>query len=135
MTAGDPRGWMWNEAVAMIERAEHLHRRFFEPGLSPIHAANWEPPVDIFETEQELWIVVALPGVEPDDLDVSIEGDLLRVAGQRRLPGAARIAAIRRLEIPHGRFERRIRLPSGRLALGKSGLGNGCLVVNLTKPD
>lgn len=135
MTARDPRAWMWNEALAMIERAEHLHRRFFEPGLSPLHAASWEPPVDIFETERQLWIIVALPGVEPDDLHVSIDADVLRVAGQRRLPSAARAAAIHRLEIPHGRFERRIRLPSARLALGKSELANGCLVVSLTKPD
>jgi HSP20 family molecular chaperone IbpA len=101
---------MWDEALAMIERAEHLHRRFFEPGFSPLQAALWEPPVDIFETDRELWIVVALPGTKPDDLDVSIDADILRVAGQRRLPAAARAAVIHRLEIPHGRFERDIRL-------------------------
>jgi HSP20 family molecular chaperone IbpA len=123
---------MWNEALAMIARAEHLHRQFFEPGIS-MQAACWEPPVDIFETDRELWIVVALPGVEHDDLDVSTDADVLRVAGQRRLPVAARTATIHRLEIPHGRFERRIRLPSARLVLGRSELANGCLVVNLTK--
>jgi HSP20 family protein len=133
MTAGASRGWMWDEALAMIERAEHLHRRFFEPGFSPLQAAVWEPPVDIFETDRELWIVVALPGTEPDDLDVSIDADILRVAGQRRLPASARAAVIHRLEIPHGRFERDIRLPSARLALGRSELLNGCLVVSVAK--
>ena len=132
MTAADPRIWMWNEALAMLARAEHLHRQFFEPAIS-IEAATWEPPVDIFETDRELWIVVALPGVEHDDLDVSTDADVLRVAGQRRLPVAARTATIHRLEIPHGRFERRIMLPSARLVLGRSELANGCLVVNLTK--
>ena len=98
-----------------------------------MQAACWEPPVDIFETDRELWIIVALPGVEHEDLDVSTDADVLRVAGQRRLPVAARTATIHRLEIPHGRFERRIRLPSARLVLGRSELANGCLVVNLTK--
>jgi HSP20 family molecular chaperone IbpA len=79
MTAGDPRGWMWDEALAVIERAQHLHRRFFELGFSPIQAPVGEPPVDIFETDRELWIVVALPGAEADDLDVSIDTDTLRV--------------------------------------------------------
>jgi HSP20 family molecular chaperone IbpA len=134
MAARDPRGWMWEEALAMMERAEHLHRRFFEPGLSS-SAAVWEPPLDIFETDRELWIVVALPGAEPDDLDVSIDADSLLVAGQRRLPSAARAAVIHRLEIPYGRFERRIRLPSARLALGRSELVNGCLVLTLAKGD
>src|SRR5258705_10906518 len=128
MTAGDPRAWMWEEALAVIERAQHLHRRFFEPGFSPIQAAVWEPTIDIFETDRELWIVVALPGAEPDDLDVSIDADTLRVVGQRRLPATARAAVIHRLEIPYGRFERQIQLPSARLALGRSELVNGCLV-------
>jgi HSP20 family molecular chaperone IbpA len=135
MTTNDPRPWIWEEAIAMIERAEHLHRRFFEPGFSPLQAPVWEPPVDVFETDRELWIVVALPGAEPDDLDVSIDAEILRVAGQRRLPDAARRGMIHRLEIPYGRLERRIRLPSARLALGRSELVNGCLVVSLTKRD
>ena len=56
----------------MIERAERLHRQFFQPALDAIEVAKWEPPVDILETERELWIVAALPGVEPEDLDVSL---------------------------------------------------------------
>jgi HSP20 family protein len=132
MTVVDPRVWMWNEALAMIAGAEHLHRRFFEPGIS-MQAATWEPPVDIFETDRELWIVVALPGMEYGDLDASIDGDVLRVTGQRRLPAAVRTASICRLEIPYGRFERHIKLPSARFVLGRSELMNGCLVVNLTK--
>ena len=129
---GDPRVWMWNEALALIARAEQMHRRFFEPGIS-MQVANWEPPVDIFETDRELWIVAALPGVEHGDLDVTIDVDVFRVAGQRRLPAAARTASIHRLEIPHGHFERHIKLPSARFVLGRSELVNGCLVVGLAK--
>jgi HSP20 family protein len=135
MTATDPRGWMWEEALAMLERAEHLHRRFFEPGFSGVQAAVWEPPVDIFETDRELMIIAALPGVEPADVGVSFDGKTLRVAGQRRLPITAREAIIHRLEIPYGRFERLIPLPTARLTLGRSELMNGCFVVSLTKPD
>jgi HSP20 family protein len=130
MTVPDPRSWMWNEALTMIERAEQLHRRFFEPGSSTI---CWQPPVDIFETGSDFWIIAALPGVAVDDLTVSIEGDLLRVTGQRRLPLSAQTAAIHRLEIPHGRFERSIQLPAVRLTLDHSELVNGCLVIRLGK--
>ena len=110
MSTGDPRAWMWNEALAMLARAEHMQRRFFEPTASA-HAATWEPPVDIFENDVEFWIVVALPGVEQGDLQVSLEMGTLRVAGQRRLPAVTRAATLRRLEIPHGRFERSIAVP------------------------
>jgi HSP20 family protein len=130
MTTSDPRSLMWNEALAMIARAEHLHRRFFEPGRS---ATCWEPPVDVFETEDEFWIIAALPGVDADDLSLAIDGHVLRMAGQRRLPAIARTAAVHRLEIPHGRFERNIRLSAQPLTLDHSELVNGCLIIRLGK--
>src|SRR4051794_19574393 len=120
MAPGDPRNWMWEEACATLERAERLHRQFFQPSFSVVQTANWEPPVDIFEIDREIWILVALPGVQTQDLEVSVQSGVLTVAGTRRLPPAARGAAIHRLEIPHGRFERRIGLPAGRLELGRS---------------
>src|SRR5262249_7282366 len=131
MTAADPRSWMWAEACAMIERAEQMHRQFFRPGRARPPAANWEPPVDVCESEHELTIVAALPGVEAQDIEISIDGDALLIAGVRRLPTVARGAAIHRLEIPHGRFERRIRLPGARWELGRSTLLKGCPLFSL----
>jgi HSP20 family molecular chaperone IbpA len=130
MSPSDPRRIMWNEALAMIARAEQMKRRIYEPAGQ---ASCWEPPVDVFESEAEFWIITALPGVEPDDLSVSVEGSVLRVAGQRRLPIAARAASVHRLEIPTGRFERSIRLPAQLLTLDQSKLVNGCLIIRLGK--
>jgi HSP20 family protein len=133
MSADDPSNWMWAQACAMIERAEQLHRQFFQPGLAAVPAVNWQPPVDVFESERGLMIVAALPGVEPNDIEVSVQPELLLVAGIRRLPAAMRGAAIQRLEIPHGRFERRIRIPAGGWVLNGSSLANGCLVLSLAQ--
>jgi HSP20 family protein len=131
MTA-DPSRWMWAEACSMIERAEQLHRQFFQPGFATAARASWEPPVDVFESERELLIVVALPGVDSQDVQVSSEHEMLLVAGVRRLPEAACGTAIRRLEIPQGRFERRIRLPEARWQVSRSTFLNGCLLLSLT---
>jgi len=117
----------------MIERAEQLHRQFFQPGLAGAPRASWEPPIDVFESERQLLIVVALPGVESQDIEISSQPGALLVAGIRRLPASARGAAIERLEIPHGRFERRIRLPAERWELDRSALENGCLLLSLVK--
>jgi HSP20 family protein len=133
MTAVDPRNWMWAEACAVIERAERLHRQFFRPGFLPVQPANWEPPVDIFGIEDGLLITVALPGVEPSDTEISIERDILRIAGLRRLPAVMSRAAIYRLEVPHGRFERSIRLPAEGFDVEQSALANGCLFLSLAK--
>jgi HSP20 family protein len=134
MTGADPRNWMWAEACAMIERAEQMHRQFFQPGSAAAPAASWEPPIDVFESERDLLIVVALPGVDAQDIEISSQAGVLLVAGVRRLPAAVRVTDIVRLEIPQGRFERRIRLPAARWELNRSSLVNGCLVINLTKP-
>src|SRR5260221_13837189 len=104
MTAADPRSWMWGEACAMIERAEQLQRRFFQPGLAPAPAGNWEPPGDVFESEQELTIVAALPGVETQDIELAVERGELLGAGGRRMPACAHRPAIHRVEKPHGGF-------------------------------
>jgi HSP20 family protein len=133
MTGADPRSWMWAEACAMIARAEQLHRQFFQPPSVTVSAPAWEPPVDVFESDQALMIVAALPGVDSEDIAISLKPGELVVGGVRRLPAAVRSTAIQRLEIPHGRFERRIRLPAARWELERSTLANGCLLVSLAK--
>jgi HSP20 family molecular chaperone IbpA len=125
----DPKNQMWAEACAMLKQAEALHRQFFAPSRE---AARWEPPVDVFETERQLWIIAALPGVAPEAVRVNIEGPTLIIAGLRPLPTKGRNANIVRLEIPYGRFERRIAL-SPRLRLSERELANGCLVLTFAK--
>ena len=128
----DPKNQMWAEACALIKQAEQLHRQFFEPSCEGARAARWEPPVDVFETERQLWIIAALPGVAPEAVCVEIEGPTLTIAGIRPLPSKGRNANIVRLEIPYGRFERRIAL-SPRLRLAERELSNGCLVLTFVK--
>jgi HSP20 family molecular chaperone IbpA len=124
---------MWAEACAMLERVEQMHRQFFRPGLPGMQAVAWQPPIDVFETPNGLSIVAALPGVESQDIDVAIEQDILVISGIRHLPALARGAAIQRLEIPYGRFERQVRLPAGQFELGQPELAHGCLFITLAK--
>src|SRR5579863_10672064 len=107
MPLGDMRVWMWAEACELLERAERLHRQFFQLALNA-QAPAWEPPVDVFEADGEFWIVMALPGVAPDDVRIRLDNGVLVVTGVRALSNALRGARLHRLEIPQGRFERRI---------------------------
>ena len=133
MRTRDPTGWMWEEACEMLERAERMQRQFFQVRAEIRTGPTWEPPVDIVETDRELSIVVALPGVRPADMDVLIEGGMLVVRGARALPSIPDGAAIHRLEIPHGRFERRIVLQAGRLELARREVSDGCLLLHFAK--
>jgi HSP20 family molecular chaperone IbpA len=123
---------MWAEAVDALTRAERMHREFFRLG-APSQQPNWEPPVDIFENGRELWIVAALPGVEPKGVEINVTNGILTIAGVRPTPAVQRAAAIHRLEIPHGRFERRIALPPGRFEMARHDLVDGCLTLVLAK--
>jgi HSP20 family protein len=79
-----------------------------------------------------VWIIAALPGVHANQIDVAIAAGSVIIAGERSLPVESR-AIIHRLEIPHGRFERRIALPAGRYEVERRDLADGCLILGLRK--
>jgi HSP20 family protein len=135
MKLRDPTLWMWGEALDMLERADRLQRQFFQLGSTPRASPSWEPPVDIFETGDRLVIVIALPGVTAEQLSIEVEPGAVVVRGQRRLPTHGQGGRIHRLELPYGRFERRIELPLQRLQVGERHLADGCLTLSLTKPE
>jgi len=71
---------------------------------------RWTPPTDVYETEDDYRVTMAIPGMSTEDIEVHFERDTLRVRGVRR----ERCGDPRnyfKMEIPVGPFERRIRLP------------------------
>ena len=62
-----------------------------------------------------------------------VEQGVLIVSGERPMPGRAQGTVIHRLEIPYGRFERRIELPPGRFDVVQRELIDGCLTLGLRK--
>jgi HSP20 family protein len=123
---------MWSEACEMLARAERLNREFFRPAGSAARAA-WEPPVDVLETDRAVLVLVALPGVNADRVEASIDESDLVLSGTRVLPAEMQTAIIHRLELPQGRFERRVRLPAGRYSAVHRSSSDGCLIIALQK--
>jgi HSP20 family protein len=121
---------MWEQACEAMERAQRLHRQFFHRSRE---IPAWEAPCDILETDEALTILIALPGVEPDQIKVTLSAGVLIVSGERPLPREVRDAKIHRLEIPHGHFQRRIELPPARFEISGRHLANGCLKLQLHK--
>ena len=129
----DPSDWMWFRALAMLDKAEHLRR-----GLSPQHEGQqrlpaWQPAVDVYETDATLFVVFALPGVPTESIRILIKSGILIVAGERQIISRLRRSAVHRMEIPQGKFERRLELPSGYCQLGEHKMINGCLILRLHK--
>jgi HSP20 family protein len=133
MSTKDPVNWMLSEAIDSLARAERLRQQFFSlQSRAGSREPSWEPPIDVLETDREILILVALPGVDPEHVEAVIENGTLVVSGQRVLPVELRNARIHRLELPQGRFERRIVLPTGRYAVSRFAV-NGCIVLRLAK--
>jgi HSP20 family protein len=131
----DPNRWMWSEACEMLARAERMHRQFFQPVRSVSRQPSWEPPADVLENDREVLVVVALPGVKPEQVEAVIDGADLVVVGARSLPVEFGSAVIHRLELPQGRFERRLTLPAGRYSEVRRKFADGCLLVLLSKVE
>jgi HSP20 family protein len=132
MRSGDPRLWIWAEALQLLRGAEQRRRQVFAV-VNSQSVPCWEPLVDAYQQDDELQLIVALPGVSAAQIEVVLEENGLLVRGQRPMPGALHRAVIHRLEIPYGRFERRIALPPGNFQLFQQFVENGCLALVLRR--
>jgi HSP20 family molecular chaperone IbpA len=133
MAIKDSDRWMFSEACEMLLRAERLHNQLFQPQARRLASPSWEPPADMLETESHIVIYVALPGVNQEHVELSIQGGELVIEGARVLPAELHNALIHRLELPQGRFERRISLPTGRYNQIAKNSVDGCLLITLRK--
>ena len=129
---------MWGEALSLLEQADRLHRQFFRvAGNESAH--SWEPPADVVESENLLQVHIALPGVAPDSITIVVEPGGVVVSALRPFPCRETGAHIHRIEIPYGRFERRIVLPLEDpympIELVDRRLGDGVLTLTFRKKE
>ncbi len=83
--------------------------------------------------DREIGLIVALPGVTPDKLEVTLDEQSIFIAGERSFGARLGEGAILRMEIPYGRFSRRILLPYGTFKFNDMVLENGCLKLTLDR--
>jgi HSP20 family protein len=132
---------MWQRASDLLQQAERIHRNFLQIAVGAHYrsfqgkSASWEPPVNLIETDESLWVISAIPGVAGERVDVRLEGRELVIAGERPLPKCCADGELKVWEIPLGRFERRLMLIEGQhpFTLGESTLQNGLLIIELRK--
>ncbi len=79
------------------------------------HCTTWEPPADIYESPDDIYVVVEMPGLSKNKIDLSVQptayGGTLNLTAFRpeRIPRGAN--RVHQMEIPYGRFSRSIALP------------------------
>ena len=85
----------------------------FRPGAALQGSRGVYPPVNLFETEEGYVLTAELPGVAPEDVDVSIEGSTVTLSGERKIEySAGDGTAVHRRERQSGTFRRAFELPT-----------------------
>ncbi|MBM4188908.1 MAG: Hsp20/alpha crystallin family protein [Gemmatimonadetes bacterium] len=121
---------------------DRLFDRFFATPLWPLATprvatdAMWEPSLDFSENPKEYLVRLEVPGMNRDDLDVNLDGNLLTLSGKRELHRQERGEDFLWEEREEGRFMRTLRLP-GAVQEGKidANYGDGVLTVKLPKAE
>lgn len=71
----------------------------------------WVPPVDVRENAEKIEVTAELPGIDPADVDVSVQGNVLTMRGERRREEVKDTETVHRVEREYGVFERSFSLP------------------------
>ena len=125
--------------MSVPEEIHHLFHEAFEKGHG--HGGTgatgtWEPPVDIYETDDALVLEVELPGVSTDAISVELHEHTLSLSGERTREPAVTGGQYQREEGRYGAFQRAFRLPTiVDQAKVKATYKNGVLALRLPKRD
>jgi len=141
MSAQDWDFIIWQRASNLLQQVERIHRNFLQIAAGARYRVtqgrtrSWEPPVNVVENDESVWVISAIAGVAVDRVNVRLEGRELVIAGERPLPNCCGNGVISIWEIPLGRFERRLRLVGGEspLSVGEISLQNGLLIIEIRK--
>ena len=132
----------WDPFDSFLNAQQDLNRVFRRGWLGPASESEisregtWAPVIDIYETDDSMIVEAELPGLDPKDIDVSIEDGVLRLKGERKLEKEVKEENYHRVERAYGVFQRALQLPvevdAGKV---KANFDNGVLKVTVPKAE
>jgi HSP20 family protein len=126
----------WGLMRSLHEDLDRLLEQRMGPDDTAGSVAHWTPPVDIQEEEGRFVLHADIPGVNPEDIEVTMENGVLTVSGTREQTRRDESNGYRRVERASGRFFRRFTLPDTANAEGITAkCHNGVLEVVIPKHD
>jgi HSP20 family protein len=104
--------WSPSQLSAAREPMFRLFDTFFsDPAGEALTARTWTPPVDIQETDDAYRLQAELPGLSKDDIQITLENNVLRLSGERKLEKDVKDENYHRIERTYGSFSRSFALP------------------------
>jgi HSP20 family protein len=105
-----------NHATELRQEIDNLYDRFFEPNFLQASylfgKGKWGPKIDISEGRKDITVRAEIPGIEAKDFDISIDGRLLTIKGEKKQEQREEEETYYRLERAYGYFNRTIELPA-----------------------
>ena len=132
----------WDPFSDMLSLRQAMDRLFEDAWVRPGGVMRGEAseggalPLDIHETGDELVVTASLPGVKPEDIEVTIQGDMLRIQGETKREEEVKDDQFHRRERRFGRFYREVALPmSVKTDAVQAQFENGILKLHLPKAE
>jgi HSP20 family protein len=128
----------WEPAREMMTLREAMDRLFDDAFTRPLSlAGNWSvPAVDMYQTDNEVVVKAALPGIKADEVQINITGEVLTLKGEVKQSEETKEKAYHIREQRWGAFERSIILPTDVVAdKAKADFENGILTITLPKAE
>ena len=128
----------WNpQSGGLPEEIRQVFDRFFNPDEtdhSNVVTSQWTPRVDIKEEDTRFVIFADIPGVDPKDIEITMEKGILSIKGERKFETTEQNGKLTRIERSQGLFYRRFALPDSADAEGIKATGkHGVLEISIPK--
>jgi HSP20 family protein len=130
----------WDPARDLMSLRQAMDKLFEESVIRPpgftLEIGSGNIPVDVFQTENEVVVKATIPGVKPEEVDVSISGDVLTIKAERKEEEETKEKDYLRRESRYGMFSRSVTLPVNVQAdKAEANFDNGILTLNLPKSE
>lgn len=128
----------WEPVREMMTLREAVDRLFDDAFTRPIgtNGGSIIPAIDLYQTDDEVVVKAALPGLKPDDVQITVTNDLLTLRGEFKWENGQKNATYHIREQRHGSFERSISLPVAvQTEKAKADFQNGILTISLPKAE
>jgi HSP20 family protein len=123
-------------AATLHEQVNRLFGNVLEHSGGESNLTSWAPAVDIYETEHELVVKADLPAIDPKDLDIRVEDNLLTIRGERKFEKKVNEENYLRVERAYGSFSRSFSLANTVNAEAiKADYQNGVLTLTIPKRE
>ena len=129
----------WESAREMMTLREAMDRLFDDAFTRPLSIAGngWAvPAVDMYQTDNEVVVKAALPGMKAEDVQLNVTGEVLTIKGEIKQKEEVKEKAYHLREQRWGMFERSVILPTEVVAdKAKADFENGILTITLPKAE